>query len=217
MRFGAETRRMHVGARAGQQHAIHRVEQRIDIRDLRRSGKHHRQRPGAGRHRAKVSFADQLGRKPALHQVCVADHTDHGPLHILAFEIRSRTSEITQKNRLSGHASPGREVFPSDWNSATTGSRLNANGSRSISRTCFAQSRPNFTNRPLRWTNSSVVSRYGPSANLATASRICFRPALSCDPVIRSMLRWGIATTRSPLTLIWPLVQMWSSNSKLAS
>jgi len=34
------------------------------------------------------------------------------------------------------------------------------------------------------------------------------RPVRSCDPVIRSMLRRGSATTMSPVTLTWPLVQM---------
>ena len=66
MRLGAETGRMHVGAGAGQQDAVDRVQQRADIGDLRRAGKHQRQRAGDLGHRAQIAFADALRGEAVL-------------------------------------------------------------------------------------------------------------------------------------------------------
>ena len=62
MRLGAEAGRMNVCARARQQHAVDHLQQRADIGDVRRAGKHQRQRAGDFRHRAKVSFRRQPAR-----------------------------------------------------------------------------------------------------------------------------------------------------------
>ncbi len=84
MRFGAETGRMDVGPSARQQHAVDRIQQRFDIRDVRRARKHHRQRARHVRHRAKVSFADKLHGKPVFEEMGVADHANHGFHHCAA-------------------------------------------------------------------------------------------------------------------------------------
>ncbi len=78
--FHAEPRRMHVGARAGEQDAVHDIEQCADIGDLRRAGEHQRQRAGDFRHGAQIALADPLRGEAALDLMGAADHADHGAL-----------------------------------------------------------------------------------------------------------------------------------------
>ena len=63
VRLGLEAGRMHIGARAGQQDAVDGVEQRADVGDLGRAGKHQRQGAGDVGDRAQVALADHLGWK----------------------------------------------------------------------------------------------------------------------------------------------------------
>ena len=60
VRLGLETGRMHIGAGARQHDAVDGVEQRADIGDLGRSGKHQRQRAGNVGDGAKIALADHL-------------------------------------------------------------------------------------------------------------------------------------------------------------
>ena len=83
MRFGAETRRVDIGARAGKHDAVDRVQQRPHVGDVGRARKHQRQRAGDLGHRAKVPLADHLGRKSIFDAIGIADHTDYRPPHRL--------------------------------------------------------------------------------------------------------------------------------------
>ena len=65
-----------VGARASEQDAVDRVEQRADVGDLRRSGKHQRQRADHVRDRAQIPLADELRREAVLDEMHVADDAD---------------------------------------------------------------------------------------------------------------------------------------------
>jgi hypothetical protein len=63
MRFDAEPAGMNIGATARQQHTVDHLEQRIDLRDFRRAGKHHGQCAGDVRHRAQTVFSDKVRRE----------------------------------------------------------------------------------------------------------------------------------------------------------
>ena len=65
-----------VGARAGEQDAVDRVEQGADIGDLGRAGEHQRQRAGDLGDRPQVALADHLSRKPVLDDVHIGDDAD---------------------------------------------------------------------------------------------------------------------------------------------
>ena len=81
MRLGLEARRMHIGPRAGQHDAIDDVEQRADVGNLGRAGKHQRQRPRHVGDRAQIALSDHLGLETIFDAIGVPDHTDHGPSH----------------------------------------------------------------------------------------------------------------------------------------
>src|ERR1017187_825949 len=84
MRLGSEMGWMNVSASPRQQNSVDRLQQRTDIRDLRRARKHHWQRTGDFCNSSKISFADKLRGKPILDEVSVPDYADHGSLHGLA-------------------------------------------------------------------------------------------------------------------------------------
>ena len=67
-----------LASRAGKQNAVHGVEQRGDVGDLRRAGEDQGQ--GARRigNRAQIALADALRRKLALYQVQAPDYADDG-------------------------------------------------------------------------------------------------------------------------------------------
>ena len=81
MRLAAETRWMHIGPRAGEQHAVDHIKQRSNVRQPRRAGKHQRQRAGDLCYCPKVAFTDGLRGKPLLDPVRISNHTDHWPVH----------------------------------------------------------------------------------------------------------------------------------------
>ena len=74
----AETARMDIGARAGQHDAVDGIEQRADVGDLRRAGKHQRQRAGGFGDRAQIALADPLRGEFASRRMGAADHADDG-------------------------------------------------------------------------------------------------------------------------------------------
>ena len=74
----AEMARMDVGARAGEQDAVDGIEQRADIGDLRRAGKHQRQRARGLGDRAQIALADPLRGEFALDGMGAADDADDG-------------------------------------------------------------------------------------------------------------------------------------------
>ena len=84
VRFGAEAGRMHIGAGAGQHHAVDHVQQRADIGDLGRRGKHQRQRAGDVGHGAKVALPDHLHGEAVFDAMRVSDHADHRSSHRIA-------------------------------------------------------------------------------------------------------------------------------------
>ncbi len=85
--LGAEAGRMDVGARAGQHDAIDHVQQRADVGNVRRAGKHQRQRTRDVGHRTKIALADHLGLEPVFNAVRIADHADHRSSHRAAFML----------------------------------------------------------------------------------------------------------------------------------
>ena len=68
MRFKPEAGGVYVRARAGEQDAVDRVEQRADIGDVRLSGEHQRQRIGDLGDRAQIALAHRLRGKAILDQ-----------------------------------------------------------------------------------------------------------------------------------------------------
>ena len=89
VRLGAEAGRMHIGARAGQHHAVDHVQQRADIGDFRRCGEHQRQRAGDVGDGAKVAFSDHLHGEAIFDAMRVSDHADHRSSHRLGFPVLS--------------------------------------------------------------------------------------------------------------------------------
>ena len=89
MLVAAEMARMDVGAGAGEQNAVDGIEQRADIGDLRRAGKHQRQRPCGVGDRAQIALADPLRGEFALDGMGAADDADDG-----AFRSHFRVSTI---------------------------------------------------------------------------------------------------------------------------
>ena len=83
IRFSAETGRVHIGAGAGQHHAVDRIEQSADIGDIGAAREHQRQRARNLGHGAEISLSDHLGRKSIFDAVGVSDHADHRPSHRL--------------------------------------------------------------------------------------------------------------------------------------
>ena len=81
MRLDAEARRMDVGARAGEQDAVDRAQQRFDVGDVGRAGEHQRQGAGDFRDRPHVALAHELDIVPVVDDAGIADHPDHGLLH----------------------------------------------------------------------------------------------------------------------------------------
>ncbi len=71
-----EVTRMHVGACAGEQYAVHGVEEDADIGDLRRAGKHQRHGAGNVGDRMQIAVRHALRGEPAFHQMRAADHAD---------------------------------------------------------------------------------------------------------------------------------------------
>ena len=57
--------RANIGAGAGQHHAVDRIQQRADVREVWRTGGHQRQRTRHFGHRAKISLTDQLKKLPS--------------------------------------------------------------------------------------------------------------------------------------------------------
>src|SRR6516225_8753411 len=82
MRFGTKTRRMNIRTSAREQHA--------DIRNVRRSGEHQRERPGDFGDGSKASFTDGLQGEPILDEVRIRDHADYRSRHCSALVIPSR-------------------------------------------------------------------------------------------------------------------------------
>jgi hypothetical protein len=83
MRFGPGVGWVNIGARAGQDDTVDRIEQGTDIGYLRRSRKHQRQ---CARHvddGAKVALSDHLDWETIFDAMRIPDHTDHGPSHRL--------------------------------------------------------------------------------------------------------------------------------------
>ncbi len=76
--LGAETGRMYIGARPGEQNAVDNIEQCVGVGDLRGAGKHQRQGAGDFGHSAQNAFADPLRGKPVLDAVRAADNADNG-------------------------------------------------------------------------------------------------------------------------------------------
>ena len=85
VRFGLETGRMHIGARAGQHDAVDGIQERTDVGNFRRAGKHQRQRARDLGHRAKIPFTDHLCREAIFDAMGVSDHADYGPSHRSTF------------------------------------------------------------------------------------------------------------------------------------
>jgi hypothetical protein len=81
MLFGAKMRRMDIGACAGQQHTVDRVQQDVDVRQGGIAGEYQRQRADDLGHRREVSLSDPLRRKSIFGKVRATNYTDHGPLH----------------------------------------------------------------------------------------------------------------------------------------
>jgi hypothetical protein len=81
---------MDIGAGAGQQHAIDRFQQGVDIRDGGIAGKDQRQRAGDVGHRHQVSLADALGGESIFGEVRTPDYADHGPFHRFFLPVSSR-------------------------------------------------------------------------------------------------------------------------------
>ncbi len=92
VRFGAKMRRVNVGPGAGQDHAVDDIQQRTDIGDFGAAGEHQRQRAGDLGHRAKITLAGHLRRKPILDAIGVGDYPDDRPPHCLASNLTSQIS-----------------------------------------------------------------------------------------------------------------------------
>ena len=84
VRLHVETGWMHIGAPAGEQHAVNRRQQRADVGDLGHAREHQRQRAGHLGDRAEVAFACDLRRKFVFGEMRVRDHADHRSGHTLS-------------------------------------------------------------------------------------------------------------------------------------
>jgi len=107
VRLRAKTRRVNVGASAGQHNAVDRIQQRPEIGDIGGSGKHQRQRTCDFGDRAKVSFSDQLCRKSIFDAIGAPDHTDHRPPHRLVSNLPPQIGGRSCPPARAGSISPG--------------------------------------------------------------------------------------------------------------
>ena len=73
----AEAGRMDVGARAGQQDAVDRAQQGVDVGDVRRAGEHQGQGAGNLGDRPHVALPHDLHVVPVVDHLGIADNADH--------------------------------------------------------------------------------------------------------------------------------------------
>jgi len=104
-------------ARARQHHAVDRVQESTDVRDVGGACKHQWQRARHLRYRAKVSLSDHLRRKSIFDAIGVPDHTDYRPPH----RLKSNPSSLLQSSQKLGadHArrqTPDQPVKPHSGN-----------------------------------------------------------------------------------------------------
>ena len=77
MRLNAKIGRMDIGTPAGQQDAVDRPQQGVDVGDIGRAGKHQGQRARDLGDRPHVALAHELHIVPVVDDTRVADDTDH--------------------------------------------------------------------------------------------------------------------------------------------
>ena len=101
----AEIGRMDVGTAAGQQDAVDRAQQRIDVGDVRDTGEHQRQGLRHFSHGAHVPLADDLHVVPIVHDMGVPDHADHR----FCLACHSLSPKVPVAQQLSSFRAKGKE------------------------------------------------------------------------------------------------------------